>query len=452
MPARVPAQAKELIVGLVDDAVRGGGSHRWACSVLGVSDDRAHRWRRRLRDTGTVEDRPPGGVALHALRPAEVAEILALCEQWGPVDRSHRKLAHRGSHEGRVWVSASTLRRVLAAQGLILSEPPARDPAPRVLWPDWLKWEPNKIWCWDVTHFPRAKRAAFAIVDVVSRRWIDTLVSTEETSTQVRVIFDRALAAEGPAELITPERVEQFTKDPTEPILLACSDNGPQMTSTATRDLFAATRQSPNASDAPAPPPTRPGSRASSGTSKPRTPTSKRSATRPRSTPSCDAPAATTTKPACTPASATSPPTTSTPAEANRSAKRVSRAYGEPANSASTTIAATTTTPPRNRHESVQYSANLRGFLRHRSRFGTVNSADSGGSLAFNRGPSHSSPRPQTRRAGIDRRRHPLRRGEARPADAAQVPERVPSQRRVVRTYLEDGLRRREIRDLSKDG
>ena len=55
-----------------------------------------------------------------------------------------------------------------------------------------------------MTHFPRARRVAFAIVDVVSRRWIDTLVSIEETSTQVRVIFDRALAAEGLAELITP--------------------------------------------------------------------------------------------------------------------------------------------------------------------------------------------------------------------------------------------------------
>ena len=79
-------------------------------------------------------------MALHALRPAEVAEILALTEQWGPVDRSCRKLAHRGTYEGRVWVSASTLRRTLAAAGLVLSEPPARDPTPRVLWPDWLHW------------------------------------------------------------------------------------------------------------------------------------------------------------------------------------------------------------------------------------------------------------------------------------------------------------------------
>ena len=240
VPARVPAQAKELILELVDDAVRGGVSHRWACSVLGVSDDRAHRWRRRLRDAGSLEDRRPGGVALHALRPSETAEILAVCEQWGPVDRSYRKLAHRGSYEGRVWVSASTLRRVLAAQGLILPKPPARDPAPWVRWPHWLVWEPNKIWCWDMTHFPRAERAAFAIVDVVSRRWIDTLVSIEETSTQVRVLFDRALATEGLTELITPERVELFEQDPTQPILLACSDNGPQMTSQATRELFAA--------------------------------------------------------------------------------------------------------------------------------------------------------------------------------------------------------------------
>ena len=119
-----PPGTKEQILELVDGAVRAGAAHGWACSLLGVSDDRAHRWRRRRRDTGTVEDRPPGGVALHALRPCEVAEILAITEQWGPVDRSHRKLAHRGSYERRVWVSASTLRRTLAAHGLVLAEPP----------------------------------------------------------------------------------------------------------------------------------------------------------------------------------------------------------------------------------------------------------------------------------------------------------------------------------------
>lgn len=110
---------------LVDEAVAAGAPHVWACGLLGVSDDRVHRWRSRLREVGTLEDRAPGGVALHALMPAEIEAILATGEEWGEVDRSHRKLAHRGSYLGRVWVSPSTFRRVLAAHGLVLPAPPA---------------------------------------------------------------------------------------------------------------------------------------------------------------------------------------------------------------------------------------------------------------------------------------------------------------------------------------
>jgi putative transposase len=43
--------------------------------------------------------------------------ILELIEQWGWVDRSHRKLAHRGSYVGHVLVSPSTVLRV-ALQGV----------------------------------------------------------------------------------------------------------------------------------------------------------------------------------------------------------------------------------------------------------------------------------------------------------------------------------------------
>jgi len=111
---------------------------------------------------------------VHGLLPAEVAAILAIAEEWGEIDRSHRKLAHRGSYVGQVWVSPASFRRVLAAHGLVLPEAPVRTPAARRPWPDWLVWAPNRIWIWDVTHFPRARRAVFAIVDMVSRRWIAT--------------------------------------------------------------------------------------------------------------------------------------------------------------------------------------------------------------------------------------------------------------------------------------
>jgi len=226
---------KELVLKSVDDVVGGGFAHAWVCGLWGVSDDRVHRWRARRRRVATLVDRAPGGHPVHGILDWEIDAILAIAEQWGPVDRSHRKLAHRGSYEGLVWVSPSTLRRVLAVHGLVLPEPASRSTSQRKPWPDWLVWAPNRIWIWDVTHFTRARRAVFAIVDMVSRRWIDTLVSTEETATQVVVIFERALEAEGLLERLTDERLDLDPNDPRRPILLAVSDNGPQMTAHDTR-------------------------------------------------------------------------------------------------------------------------------------------------------------------------------------------------------------------------
>ena len=226
---------KELVLATVDDAVAAGLSHSWAAGVWQVSDDRVHRWRARRRELGTLSDLAPGGAAVHGLLGWEIEEILAVAEEWGPTDRSHRKLAHRGSYEGRVRVAPSTFRRVLAAHGLVLAQRPPAPKQPRTPWPHWLAWAPNRVWIWDVTHFGRARRCVFAIVDMVSRYWVATLVSTEETSTQVRVVFDQALAAQGLDELLTDERLDLDPDDPDRPILLAVSDNGPAMTSRDTR-------------------------------------------------------------------------------------------------------------------------------------------------------------------------------------------------------------------------
>jgi putative transposase len=74
-----------------------------------------HRWRARRRDTATLVDQAPGEYPVHALLPEEIIAILDVAERWGPVDRSHRKRAHRGSYQHLVWVSPATLRRVLIA-------------------------------------------------------------------------------------------------------------------------------------------------------------------------------------------------------------------------------------------------------------------------------------------------------------------------------------------------
>ena len=48
---------------------------------------------------------------------SKVQAILAMFDECGETDRSHRKLAQRGSYLGRAWVSASTVRRVFVPGG-----------------------------------------------------------------------------------------------------------------------------------------------------------------------------------------------------------------------------------------------------------------------------------------------------------------------------------------------
>jgi hypothetical protein len=89
-------------------------------------------------------------------------------------------------------------------------------------------------------------------MDVVSRRWLASLVSAEETSVQIEVAFIAALDEEGLAERIDARllaRLRTGEASPAEldgpeadgvPVLIAMSDNGPQMRSHSTREFMAA--------------------------------------------------------------------------------------------------------------------------------------------------------------------------------------------------------------------
>jgi putative transposase len=233
------------LLDLIDQALAGGWEHRRACRYLELGEGRAWRWRRR-RDADCLGDQKPGS-AVHGLRPEEITAILDLFESWGEVDRSHRKLAHRGSYTNTVWVSPATVRRVLAAHGLHLKRP-RRVRSERRPFPEWADYRRNSIWIYDCTHFAGcSKHAVFAVMDLVTRKWICELVSIEETSTQVQVVFMDALDAEGLLELIEARQdsvpADTFPFDAAvdvlPPVLLAVSDNGPQMTSVDTRAFMA---------------------------------------------------------------------------------------------------------------------------------------------------------------------------------------------------------------------
>ena len=249
VPPRVDATVKAGLLALVAHAVTvGGWSLRRAAAVLGLDHVRVLRWQARAA-LGRLDDAKPGpDVPVHALLDWERAAIVKLAEEWGEVDLSHRKLAHRGSRLDMVHVSESTLLRVLVAAGVHLPDRGAREPRPARTWPDWAELVPGVIWIYDFTHFRASKWCAVAVLDVVSRYWLSTVVSPEESSTQVEVAFTRALCTDGKDHLLEdPHLLAELAGGTVPeadevPVLLAVSDNGPQMTSQATATFMAGAR------------------------------------------------------------------------------------------------------------------------------------------------------------------------------------------------------------------
>ena len=242
VPRRVNVATKSGLLGLIGDAVGEGWTVRRACEVLGVGEVRAYRWQAR-RAGGGLADKRPGGSPMHSILDTEAEAILVLFDEWGEVDRSHRKLAHRGSYLGRFWVSPSTVRRVLFLADKHFRPVPRPGKSKKRLFPQWADYTPNSIWIYDTTHFPKAGMAVLIIEDLVSRKWNAEIVSVEETSTQVELAFADALEREQLLDVIDARHdngtADLAAQDGQRPVLLVVSDNGPQMTSGSTREFMA---------------------------------------------------------------------------------------------------------------------------------------------------------------------------------------------------------------------
>ena len=203
-------------------------------------------------DAGLV-DQAPGGGAIHGLLEAEREAIIELFEAWGDIDRSHRKLAHRGSRLG--WCTSASPRSVVFLQ---VTGSPARDTGTGaggeeavaglagVEDPADLGLRLHPLHPGEAVR-GRGPRHGLAQVDHHPGQ-------PEETSTQVEVCFLAALESEGLLEVIDPRDTEQLRQallsgqpeeiepaigDGQVPLLLAVSDNGPQMRSHSTREFLA---------------------------------------------------------------------------------------------------------------------------------------------------------------------------------------------------------------------
>lgn len=242
VPRRIDGATKTALLGLVDIAVAGGWTARAACRYLEVSQRRLERWRCRAAAGEGLDDAAPGGNPVHGLTPEEEDEIVAVFNEWADVDRSHRKLAHRGSWLHRFWADPSTVRRVLERRELRFRAPKREGRSARRPWPEWVEEAPNRIWIYDTTHWARAGAATTVISDVISRKWIADITSVDETSIEVQAVFNRALRVEGLDAVIDERNPDGLAWNPDSeelPVLLVMSDNGPAMSSGSTREFMA---------------------------------------------------------------------------------------------------------------------------------------------------------------------------------------------------------------------
>jgi hypothetical protein len=122
----VDEATKAALLDLLDDAVEAGwtgvaraASSSWASCGPGDGNNVA-----RPAHSGIG---PRAAARCTACSMTRVAEIVTLYHEWGEIDRSHRKLAYRGSYLERVWVRVpdvdAQLERARSHGARVLQEP-----------------------------------------------------------------------------------------------------------------------------------------------------------------------------------------------------------------------------------------------------------------------------------------------------------------------------------------
>ena len=228
---RLSAGTKLGLVRAVVEAKRAGATVAQACRVLRLNRTRLYRWVRgekmdevRVED---LEDRPPiAQVVRHRIAREERETILEMAQQEEWADLRHRKLAHMLGRLKKVFVSESTVLRVLQAARLV-APPPARH-RPNRQKPEVKADGPYQVWRWDISYV--AVGAAFwylvAILDQYSRKIVGWGFFPQATQAEVKRVWDQALASEGLLET-------EGKKMPQ-----AVSDRGPQMKAKSIRAFF----------------------------------------------------------------------------------------------------------------------------------------------------------------------------------------------------------------------
>lgn len=228
---RLLAETKLGLVSAVVETKRVGATVAQACRVLRLKRTRLYRWvRGKNMDEVKVEDledqAPVPQVVRHRISPEERDAILEMAQQEEWADLRHRKLAHMLGRLKKVFVSESTVLRVLRAAKLVA--PPLRRQRPRGQKAEVKADGPNQVWRWDISYVAVGVTFWYlvAILDQYSRKIVGWGFFPQATQAGVKRVWDQALGSEGLLETAGKKMPQ------------AVSDRGPQMKAKSIKAFF----------------------------------------------------------------------------------------------------------------------------------------------------------------------------------------------------------------------
>lgn len=188
----LPEETKQTLMLVIEEA---SFHRRWsikkACETIGLNPDRYYAWKRKEDDPAPPCDQL---LRVHRLLPEEKDAVLRMAEKY-PTER-HRKLAHLLLREEDVFISSSSVYRVLTAHQLVRG---------------WIKdqrvWQkkdikvdgPNQVWRSDITYVKVGTGHGYLILvlDKYSRKIVHHELRMTMTTRDWEEVLLGALEKEG---------------------------------------------------------------------------------------------------------------------------------------------------------------------------------------------------------------------------------------------------------------